>query len=290
MGGTPALPGAVAVTWSNGDVTDEAVSWGEADTSVPGELEVSGTVAGLADPVVAQVTVRALEVAEVQGQDYQYTAQSAPSETGITGLADSLEGDTAFVTWSDGSVTEEPVAWDDLTPEQEAVLSSREGGSFTLYGTVGDTGQQVTMQVTVDPAVAVSAAEVPSQEVWAGYTPNFPVTVAVTWSNQDVTDEPVVWGDVDTSQPGTVVAQGTVACLADPVEMTVEVKALEAENVSLAQQVLDVPSGTTAQDALASLPQAASVTWSDGSVTEEPVAWPDLADEQLATRGWNNRA
>ena len=282
VGGTPEFPDTVAVTWSNGDVTDGAVSWGEVDASVPGELEVSGTVAGLAEPVVAQVTVKALEVAEVQGQDYQYTAQSAPSEMAAMGLADSLEGDTAFVTWSDGSVTEEPIAWDDLTPEQEAVLSAREGGSFTLYGTVGDTGRQATMQVTVDPAVAVSAAEVPSQEVWVGHAPNFPVTVAVTWSNGDVTDEPVVWGDVDTSQPGAVVAQGTVACLADPVETTVEVKALEAENVNLAQQVADVPSGTTAQDALAALPQTASVTWSDGSVTEEPVAWPDLTDEQLA--------
>ncbi len=283
VGGTPVLPDTVAVTWSNGDVTDEAVGWDALDASQPGEFEVSGEVAGLAAPVVAQVTVKALEVAEVQGQDYQYATQSMPSEMGIAALADALKGDTAFVTWSDGSVTEEPVAWDDLTPEQEAVLSAREGGSFTLYGTVGDTGEQATMQVTVDPAFAVSAVEVPSREVWVGYAPSFPETVSVTWSNQDVTDEPVVWGDVDTSQPGTVVAQGTVACLADPVEATVEVKALEAESVSLGRETAGVPSGTSAQDALAALPQTASVTWSDGSATDEPVAWPDLTDEQLAT-------
>ena len=268
MGGEPALPETVAVTWSNGDVTDEPVSWGAADTSRPGTVEVQGSVEGLADPVAATVEVKAPEA--VSAGDGGPLAASVPSGAGAADALAALP-QTVPVAWSDGSVTEEPVAWAEPDEAQLAALSSREGGTVEVQGAVGDTGQSVSATVEVAPAEPVSAQAPQAQEVWVGGEPALPETVAVTWSNGDVTDEPVSWGAADTSRPGTVEVQGSVEGLADPVAATVEVRAPEAtaaEVSDAAAQTLEVEPG-----AVPDLPATVQVSWSDGQTSEEPVVW-----------------
>ena len=278
MGGAPELPETVAVTWSNDDVTDEPVSWGAVDTSQPGALEVQGSVEGLADPVVATVEVRAPEA--VSAGDGEPIAASVPSGAGAADALAALP-QTVPVSWSDGSVTEEPVAWAEPDAGQLAALSSREGGTVEVQGAVGETGQSVSATVEVAPAEPVSAQAPQAQEVWVGGEPALPETVAVTWSNGDVTDEPVSWGAADTSQPGALEVEGSVEGLADPVAATVEVRAPEAtaaEVSDAAAQALEVEPG-----AVPDLPATVQVSWSDGQTSEEPVVW-DVpgADEFVA--------
>ena len=280
VGGTPELPETLTVTWSNGDVSDEPVAWDELDTSVVGTLTATGTIEGLSSPVTAQVTVKPLEVAGVEGQDVELDIASGEMNAGA--LFAALPA-TASVSWSDGSVTEEPIAWSALPGEQEAALSSRGGAAFTLSGVVGETGVASSAQIKVEAAAMVSAEAVPAQEVWVGGEPALPETVAVTWSNGDVTDEPVAWGAADTSQPGALEVEGSVEGLADPVVATVEVKAPEAVSVGDGGPLAaSVPSGAGAANALAALPQTVPVSWSDGSVSEEPVAWAEPDEAQLA--------
>ena len=278
VGGTPALPETLTVTWSNGDVSDEPVSWDELDTSVAGTFTATGTIEGLSSPVTAQVTAKPLEVASVEGQDVELDVASG--EMNVDALLAALPG-TASVTWSDGSVTEEPIVWSALPGEQEAALSSRGGAAFTLSGVVGETGVAASAKIKVEAAAMVSAEAVPAQEVWVGGAPELPETVAVTWSNGDVSDEPVSWGAADTSQPGALEVQGSVEGLADPVVATVEVRAPEATAVELSDieaQALEVEPG-----AVPDLPATVQVSWSDGQTSEESVVWDvPSADEFVA--------
>ena len=271
VGGAPDLPETLTVTWSNGDVSDEPVAWDELDTSVVGTLTATGTIEGLSSPVTAQVTVKPLEVASVEGQDMELDIASG--EMNADALVAALPA-TASVSWSDGSVTEEPIAWSALPGEQEAALSSRGGAAFTLSGVVGETGVAASAQIKVEAAAMVSAEAVPAQEVWVGVAPEFPETVAVTWSNGDVTDEPVSWGAADTSQPGAVEVAGSVEGLADPVVATVEVKAPEAVSAQ-APQAQEVWVGSEPE-----LPATVAVTWSNGDVTDEPVTWGEADTSQ----------
>ena len=277
VGGTPELPETLTVTWSNGDVSDEPVAWDELDTSTAGTLTATGTIEGLSSPVTAQVTVKPLEVASVEGQDVELDIASG--EMNADALFAALPA-TASVSWSDGSVTEEPIAWSALPGEQEAALSSRGGAAFTLSGVVGETGVAASAQIKVEAATMVSAEAVPAQEVWVGGAPELPETVAVTWSNGDVTDEPVSWGAADTSRPGTVEVEGSVEGLADPVAATVEVKAPEATAVEVSDaeaQALEVEPGVVPD-----LPATVQVSWSDGQTSEEAVVWDVPGAEEFA--------
>ncbi|WP_418836893.1 Ig-like domain-containing protein, partial [Paratractidigestivibacter faecalis] len=277
VGGTPALPETLTVTWSNGDVSDEPVTWDELDTTVAGTLTATGTIEGLSSPVTAQVTIKPLEVASVEGQDVELDIASGEMNTDT--LFAALPA-TASVSWSDGSVTEEPIAWSVLPGEQEAALSSRGGAAFTLSGVVGETGVAASAKIKVEAATMVSAEAVPAQEVWVGGAPELPGTVAVTWSNGDVTDEPVSWGAADTSQPGSLEVQGAVEGLADPVAATVDVKAPEAVSAGLSDveaQTLEVEPG-----AVPDLPATVQVSWSDGQTSEESVVWDVPSAEEFA--------
>ncbi len=278
VGSTPVLPETLAVTWSNGDVTDEAVTWQMPDTSQPGCVQAVGTVEGLEQEVLADVEVRALEVAGID--ESGLTAVQVDSGASASDVSALLPGSVP-VSWSDGSVTDEAVTWDALTAEQEGVLASREGGRFELQGAVGQTGRTVSVEVVVAPATAVSVEAPAAREVWQGGEADLPAEVAVTWSNGDVTQQAVTWGDVDTSAPGTYEVQGSVEGCDQAVSATVEVKALEAGEVNGSASVeASVPAGASASEALAALPQTVPVTWSDGSVTDEPVAWDALSAEQ----------
>ena len=146
MGGEPALPETVSVTWSNGDVTDEPVSWGAADTSQPGTVEVQGSVEGLADPVAATVEVRSPEATAVEVSDAE--AQALEVEPGVVPDLPA----TVQVSWSDGQTSEEPVVWDVPGAEEFAA-----GTDVKISGEVEATQQSVEVTVHVkdeEPAPA----------------------------------------------------------------------------------------------------------------------------------------
>ena len=225
---------------------------------------------------MATVDVKAPEAVSAGGGEPM--AASVPSGAGAADALAALP-QTVPVAWSDGSVTDEPVAWAEPDAEQLAALSSREGGTVEVQGAVGDTGQAVSATVEVAPAEPVSAQAPQAQEVWVGGAPELPETVAVTWSNGDVTDEPVSWGAADTSRPGALEVQGAVEGLADPVVATVDVKAPEAVSAELSDveaQTLEVEPG-----AVPDLPATVQVSWSDGQTSEESVVWDVPSAEEF---------
>ena len=149
MGGSPELPATVEVTWSNGDVTDEPVTWGGADTSQPGAVEVQGAVEGLADPVVAEVEVKAPEATAVELPDAE--AQTLEVESGAVPDLPA----TVQVSWSDGQTSEEPVVWD--VPGAEEFVA---GTDVEISGEVEAAQQSVEVTVHVkdeEPALAPQA-------------------------------------------------------------------------------------------------------------------------------------
>ena len=225
---------------------------------------------------MATVDVKAPEA--VSAGDGGPIAASVPSGSSAADALAALP-QTVPVAWSDGSVTDEPVAWAEPDAEQLTALSSREGGTVEVQGAVGDTGQAVSATVEVAPAEPVSAQAPQAQEVWVGGAPELPETAAVTWSNGDVTDEPVSWGAADTSRPGALEVQGAVEGLADPVVATVDVRAPEAVSAELSDveaQTLEIEPG-----AVPDLPATVQVSWSDGQTSEESVVWDVPSAEEF---------
>ena len=127
-------------------MTDEPVSWGAADTSRPGAVEVAGSVEGLADPVAATVEVRAPEATAVEVSDAE--AQALEVEPGVVPDLPA----TVQVSWSDGQTSEEPVVWDVPGAEEFAA-----GTDVKISGEVEATQQSVEVTVHVkdeEPAPA----------------------------------------------------------------------------------------------------------------------------------------
>lgn len=147
------LPKTATVRWSNGDETDEAVSWSELSNEQQsilsdrrgGSFGVQGTVAGQA--VHAVVTVNhatAQKVADTNGfEDGMVAVNTDP-------LSLPQLPQTAKVQWSNGDVTEERVEWNAVEVSQVA----EEGASFTVNGMV-----RVVMGLASDPAAGSYEAE-----------------------------------------------------------------------------------------------------------------------------------
>ncbi|MBT1177848.1 Ig-like domain-containing protein [Bifidobacterium callimiconis] len=113
----------------------------------------------------------------------------------------------AKVSWNDGGdPTTESIDWPQFDGYRE-----RGGGTFTLGGLVA--GKTVNVQVTVSPATVKSVDDTVSVTTVVGKAPTMPGTVKVTWSNGDVTEEPVIWDAIPENsyrQPGTFTVSGTV--------------------------------------------------------------------------------
>ncbi len=261
VGAAPELPATVQVAWSNGDVTDEPVTWDAVDPASyaqAGSFDVSGTVGadGSLGTAVCTVTVAPPTVASV--------AQPAGVTT-ESGAAPELPA-TVQVAWSNGDVTDEPVTWDAMDP---ASYSARAGGTFAANGHIAGWDGTVSVEVTVNPAYAVGLAAAEALTTQVGVAPELPATMQVAWSNGDVTDEPVAWDEVDPSayaQAGSFEITGTVANWGEAVAL-VNVDAAAIASVAQPSGVA-TPSGTAPE-----LPSTVQATWTNGNVTDEPVAW-----------------
>ena len=132
-------------------MTDEPVSWGAADTSRPGSLEVQGAVEGLADPVVAAVDVKAPEAVSAELSDVE--AQTLEVEPGAVPDLPA----TVQVSWSDGQTSEESVVWD--VPSAEEFVA---GTDVKISGEVETTQQSVEVTVHVKDEEPVPAPQAES--------------------------------------------------------------------------------------------------------------------------------
>ena len=270
-GATPELPTTVSASWSNGDVTDEAVSWedpGSEAYAKPGSVTLSGLVEGWEQPVTLEVSVEALVPVSVE----------APTPVSTEAGTAPVLPTTAKVTWDNGATTDEVITWDAV---DEA--SYHNGGTFSVNGSVANTGLQVSVEVSVADATADSA-ETPAIETPAGIAPTLPGTVKVTWSNGDITDETVSWAAVDENSylaPGSFTLEGTFA------NARVAFKA--STNVKVGSAVITgvdiVPAVSTVAGVAPELPQTVTVLKSDGSKAAAPVSWDAIAPEQYGARG-----
>ncbi|OXM99724.1 LGFP repeat-containing protein [Bifidobacterium vansinderenii] len=155
----------------------------------------------------------------------QKTAVSVAAPAGVTtqaGTAPTLPA-AAKVTWSDNSVTDEPVTWDAVPAESYA-----QAGTFTVAGKAA--GLDVTVSVTVEAAptpekTAVSVAAPAGVTTREGVAPTLPAAAKVTWSDGSVTDENVSWDAVPAesyAKPGSFEVKGKAAGLDVTVKVTVE--------------------------------------------------------------------
>ena len=206
----PSLPATARVTWSNGDVTDEAVTWDAINPSFyenVGTFTASGKVSSTGQGVSCKVTVKAAAATA--------TAVSAKAVdiTTTAGVAPQLPA-SVEVTWSDGTVTKEVVNWNAVSGNAYA-----QAGSFDVTGTIATApGIQATAHVTVTALTAVRAVldnSVISTTV--GVAPTLPTTARVTWSNGKTSTETISWNAVDPAlyaKAGTFDVKGTAAGVA----------------------------------------------------------------------------
>ena len=272
QGAAPELPKTVKATWSNGDVTDEAVAWGapaEGAYEKPGAVELSGTVEGWAEPVKLSVTVEPLVATGVE-QPAGVTTQA--------GTAPELPK-TAKVSWDNGTTTDEEIAWDAI---DEA--SYHNGGTFSVGGTIEGVEQPVTITVTVSPATATSA-ETPAIETPAGIAPTLPQTVRVTWSNGDITDEAASWFAIDAASYANAGATFTVEGSFSNTAISFRASAKVTVGAAGITGIDIVPAVSTVAGIAPKLPQTVTVTMSDGSRTSVPVTWNTVDASLYGTRG-----
>ncbi len=206
----PTLPATARVTWSNGDVTDEAVTWDAINPSFyenAGTFTASGKVSSTGQGVSCKVTVKAATATA--------TAVSAKA-VGITttaGVAPQLPA-SVEVAWSDGTVTKEVVSWNAVSASAYA-----QAGSFDVTGTIATApGIQATAHVTVTALTAVRAVLDNSViSTTEGVAPTLPATARVTWSNGKTSTETISWNAVDPAlyaKAGTFDVKGTAAGVA----------------------------------------------------------------------------
>ena len=267
-GVAPELPESVTVYWSKGDPTQEPVTWDDIDPALyadGGSFQVSGTVGDTGLTTTVDVTVKAKPTPTIVSLEDVNVA--TPS-----GTAPELP-ETVSATMSDGTTSAANVTWNAVDASQ---YSSRAGGTFDVTGTVEGVAGYAVAHVTVTPAT-ISALEDPEPiTTFVGHEPALPATVKATWSNGDVTDEPVEWQPLlgltqDGKGPWDSVGDVT---LTGTVEGTDKTASLTVSVVELGVQSVGGLAGVSTQAGIApQLPETVQVTWEDGSTTQESITW-----------------
>ena len=206
----PTLPATARVTWSNGDVTDEAVTWDAINPSFyenAGTFTASGKVSSTGQGVSCKVTVKAAAATATA------VSTKAVDVTTTAGVAPQLPA-SVEVTWSDGTTTKEVVSWNAVSASAYA-----QAGSFDVTGTIATASNvQATAHVTVTALTAVRAVLDNSViSTTEGVAPTLPTTARVTWSNGKTTTEPISWNAVDPAlyaKAGTFDVKGAAAGVA----------------------------------------------------------------------------
>ena len=277
-GTEPTLPSKAEVTWSDGTTGTGDIAWDAIDPAQysmreGGTFNVHGTLSatyGTGDEAVTDSVDVSKTVTVTPA-----TATSVAQPTGVTTRAKTAPTlpATARVTWSNGDVTDEAVSWDALD-----AASYAKAGTFIVNGQVDATGQSVTCTVTIEGPTAVSVKAADATTV-AGIAPQLPATVDVTWDDGTVTQEAVVWDSVSHdsyAQAGTFDVAGTIPSATGVTAVAhVSVTAASAVRAVVENSVV-----TTTAGKAPTLPASAKVTWSNGNVTDEAVAW-NVVDTSL---------
>ena len=199
----PQLPSSLEVLWSNGDRSDEAVSWPALDTesyAVPGELTVEGTFDNPKVGLVAQALVSV-------GEPVVVGIDEPPAVETTAGVRPSLPTEVT-ARFSDGASLRLPVVWADMP-----AASYHSVGSFGVEGTVE--GYDAPVGIEIHVAAALPQWVQPVYVTTAPRTaPVLPDTVRIVWANGETTYEPVQWKGVSPTQysrPGTFTVNGVAA-------------------------------------------------------------------------------
>lgn len=267
-GVAPELPATVTVYWSKGDPTQEAVTWDDVDPALyadGGSFQVGGTVGDTGLTTTVDVTVKAKSaptIVSLEDVDVTTPCGTAPE------LPEAVNA-----TMSDDTTSTVNVTWNAVDASQ---YSSRTGGTFDVTGTVEGAVGYAVAHVTVTPATITALEDPAPITTFVGHEPTLPATVKATWSNGDVTDEPVEWQPLlgltqDGKGPwdfaGDVTLTGTVEGTDETVSLTVSVVQPGVQSVG----ELD---GVSTQAGVApQLPETVQVTWEDGNTTQESITW-----------------
>ena len=177
----------------------------------------------------------------------------------------------AKVTWSNGDVTEEDIAWVE-TENFKNAYKNREGGTYTITGNYGD--EQTSVKVNVNPATVTDVSfDDEDINVENGTAPVLPAKATVTWSNGDVEDTDITWNKIETASyknltGGEFSVEGTVA------GKTFSVKCIVAPPVVESVEKFDDVS--TLEEIAPVLPQRAYVSWNNGMETFEDIVWDSI--------------
>ena len=267
-GVAPELPATVTVYWSKGDPTQETVTWDDVDPALYADgssFQVSGTVGDTGLTTTVDVTVKAKPAPTIVSlEDVNVTTPC--------GTAPELP-ETVNATMSDDTTSTVNVTWSTVDASQ---YNSRAGGAFDMTGTVEGAAGYAVAHVTVTPATITALEDPEPITTFVGHEPMLPATVKATWSNGDVTDEPVEWQPLlgltqDGKGPwdfaGDVTLTGTVEGTDKTVSLTVSVVQPKVRSVGELAGV-STQAGTAPQ-----LPETVQVTWEDGSTTQEGITW-----------------
>lgn len=244
-GTAPVLPKA-KVTWSNGDVDEDDITWTGNTPSATYEslddisrkyMAKSGgtyTVTGTYEDKSVAVTVKVNPATAVKA-----TLDKANYETKC-GTAPSLPI-TAKVTWSNGDETDETITWEALDPEKYNVI---EGNEYSVKGTC--CGCEVTANISVLPATisSIAAMTITTSER-VDPTSSLPKNATINWSNNTSSELQVTWDAIDKSKyaaPGSFEAVGYVTDMYKntvKVICDVTVKARQLSSISLENGKLD---------------------------------------------------
>ncbi|MBT1180715.1 Ig-like domain-containing protein [Bifidobacterium sp. CP2] len=266
QGGKPSnVPPTVKVTWSNGDTTDEAITWntGEdpADATFDqlGEKTFHGTAAG--QPVT--LTVKVVEAT--------VTTFTKPADITVVSGTEPKLPDKVTANLSNGQTdVKVPVTW---TPASvpESLWKALKGGTQTFTGVVnGQADKTVTITVTVTHATITTATVTPDTlSTPAGLNPtdNLPKTATITWSNGETGTADVKWDTISDDQyqtadktftlNGTASNDGQTAKVMLPITVT----APAADSATATKDAVETIAGTAPKlDDI-----NAKVTYTDGS-------------------------
>lgn len=271
----PQLPQTAEVTWSNGDTTQEPITWNisESDYAKRGEKQINGTVlTGTKNEqkVSVTLTVTAHIVKVVDPEPITVASGTNPNGQ--------LPSEVKVV-YSDDEEGTANVVWSTLSKEQ---YSAREGGTFTVTGSVEGTQLPATQTIKVTPATLDTVAAPADLTVVADTQAKLPTTLTGHYSNGDEAAVPVTWDSstLDTHTVGDYTLSGTVDGYSKPVSLTVHVVA--AKIISVEEPTpLTVPSGTKKGEL--ALPQTVVAHFDNGTSADVAVTWSELTDADLQT-------
>ena len=269
------------------DAYVKSVSWESSNPSVVTITE-SGSYHAVGEGD-AELTVRSNE----PGSDISKTVSvhvNAPEISGFEEISHQyVESgnepeypETVTALYEDGTEKEVSVIWEKLNKDQYGI---REGGEFTVTGTVEGTDMKPEFKVTVNPATVVSTylgvEKVPTKK---GVYPKLPATAEITWSNGDHSAADVEWEEIfedDYAEAGEFTAHGLAKVsetASVPVEIEVEVYEVTITSID-DPEMITVPSGTEP-----AYPAKVHVYYNDNSEGDVPVTWKKLSKEEYSIR------